>query len=259
MIFDVIDKKIRNAFSDAAMQYDMLTGLHKEIGRELTKKIMDQEPCAAVLDIGMGTGWFTKRLSNVFSDALVVGIDFADGMIVKAREKENTFKVIQADALHLPFRDDQFDLITSNLAYQWVGDLERSFGRCRSLLKKDGRFCFTMFGRETFCELFEALNACADGKTQNHVRLADEKQVTNALKEVGFGAIDVTSERIKVRFQDMLSLVKWVKDIGANTLPKNMYIGKDLLLRTNEYYNTRFRDRLGVYATFEVIWVEAKR
>ena len=33
MIIKLIDQKIRKAFSDAAMQYDVLSGLHKEIGR----------------------------------------------------------------------------------------------------------------------------------------------------------------------------------------------------------------------------------
>ena len=56
-----------------------------------------------------------------------------------------------------------------------------------------------------------------------------------------------------------MSMIKWVKDIGANALVKDTYMGKDLLLRTNEYYNANYQDRLGIYATFELIWVEAKR
>ena len=65
--------------------------------------------------------------------------------------------------------------------------------------------------------------------------------------------------QIYFNFADMMSLIKWVKDIGASAIPKDIYMGKDHLLRANDYYNTHFRDRLGVYATFEVMWVEAKR
>ena len=115
MILDILDKKIRNAFSDAALQYDVLTSLHKEIGRELTKKIMNHEPCCAVLDIGMGTGRFTHRLTNIFPDSIVVGLDFSYGMIERARQKEGTFKIVLGDAAQLPFREGVFDIITSNL------------------------------------------------------------------------------------------------------------------------------------------------
>ena len=263
MIIDVIDRKIRNAFSDAAMQYDMLTSLHKEIGRELTKKIMSHEPCWAVLDIGMGTGWFTKRLTNIFPEAMIVGLDFARGMIDCAQQKEATFKIVQADASKLPFKEETFDIITSNLAYQWVGNLKQAFELCHFQLNKTGTLCLTMFGRDTFHELFKSLKKCAqegDPKRELSIhRLADKDQVTNALQHAGFNNIKVSPERIKVRFEDMMSMIKWVKDIGANALAKDIYMGKDLLLRANDYYNTQYRDRLGVYATFEVMWVEAKR
>lgn len=263
MIIDVLDKKIRNAFSDAAMQYEMLTSLHKEIGRELTKKIMNHEPCSTILDIGMGTGWFTQRLTNIFPESVIVGLDFASGMIDRAQEKEATYKIVQADASKLPFKEGAFDIITSNLAYQWVENLAQAFELCHLRLNKTGTLCLTMFGRDTFHELFTALEKCAQEGDQKREllirRLANKDQVIDALKHAGFIHIKVSAERIKVRFEDMMSMIKWVKDIGANALVKDTYMGKDLLLRTNEYYNANYQDRLGIYATFELIWVEAKR
>ena len=263
MIIKLIDQKIRKAFSDAAMQYDALSGLHKEIGRELTAKIQHCDPCGRILDIGMGTGWFTGRLANMFPEATVVGIDSAPGMIGRAREQQGSFHIIQADAACLPFTDGAFDIITSNLAYQWVGDLTQAMAQCRAQLTANGTLCFTMFGYNTLKELFEALEQCSDiggkDKAGAFSRLADDKQVGQALREAGFQDVRVDAERIKVRFEDMMSLVKWVKDIGANALPRDTYIGKDLLLRADRYYNGHFRDRLGVYATFEVIWVHARR
>lgn len=263
MIIKLIDQKIRKAFSDAAMQYDVLTGLHKEIGRELAGKIQQCEPCGRILDIGMGTGWFTGRLADMFPESLVVGVDSAPGMISRASEKQGTFRIVQADAACLPFKAGAFDIITSNLAYQWVGDLARAMAQCRFQLAADGTLCITMFGYNTLTELFAALEQCSgvNGKDRDVAfsRLADDKQVAQALQEAGFQAVRVDAERIKVRFEDMLSLVKWVRDIGANALPRDLYIGKELLLRANEYYNAHFRDRMGVYATFEVIWAHARR
>ncbi len=259
MIFNVIDRKIRDSFSDAALQYDVLTNLHKEIGRELTKKFMDRDPCTKILDVGMGTGWFTHRLTNIFPDTMVIGLDFASGMIACARKKERTFKIVQANAANLPFKEDTFDIITSNLAYQWIKNLPQAFVLCRSRLKKNGGLYLTMFGHDTFHELFTALDACADKNGFVIRRLASKDQVAKSLEKTGFSNIHVSSEYIKVRFPDMMGLIKWIKDIGANALPKEVYLGKDLLLKANDYYSMHFKDRLGIYTTFEVIWVEARR
>ena len=46
-VIDYFDSKIRRAFSDAAFQYDMLASLQKEIGRELAKKVINNDQCDA--------------------------------------------------------------------------------------------------------------------------------------------------------------------------------------------------------------------
>jgi len=216
-----------------------------------------------LLDIGMGTGSFTRALGEVFPNAMIVGLDFASGMVDHAQENGGSFKIVQADASFLPFKERTFDIITSNLAYQWVSNLPEAFKLCHSSLKENGKLCLTMFGHHTFDELFASLDACLD-KTANNdrffiQRLAGKDQVEMSLKEAGFQTWRVQSESIKVQFPDMMGLVKWIKDIGANALPTDIYLGKGLLFRTNDYYSAHFKDRLGVYATFEVLWVEAQR
>ena len=71
--------------------------------------------------------------------------------------------------------------------------------------------------------------------------------------------MSVEEEHIKVHFRDMFVLVKWIKDIGANALMGDMFIGRDWLNRANAYYHQTFGDRWGVGATFEVIWAQAKK
>ena len=57
----------------------------------------------------------------------------------------------------------------------------------------------------------------------------------------------------------MFEIIRWVKQIGANVLEKNIFIGPDLLKRADEYYKLHFKDEWGVTASFEVIWIEAKK
>jgi len=255
------------------VQYDVLTGLHKEIGRELLAKVAAHEGNGPILDVGMvpiptfildvgmGTGWLTGRLKSYFPDSRVVGIDLAEGMVDVAKMKEKDCSIVQADAHQMPFKRDTFELIASNLAYQWVGDLPQAFVNCHTILKKDGKLCLTMFGHDTFRELFEALEKTRDAVKGNVTlpRLADRDRVTDALGKAGFRDVSVKEESIKVHFADMLALVKWVKDIGANALVGHIFIGRDWLTRANAYYKENFSDQWGVGATFQVIWVEATK
>ncbi len=258
MIFTAIDKKIRQAFSDAAMQYDVLTSLQKEIGRELVKKIEGHEEARYILDVGMGTGWMTNRLANLFPDAKVVGIDCAIGMLEQARKKYEGLQVIQADARQLPFKAGTFDIVISNLAYQWVGDLAKAFCESHRLLNKNGSLCLTMFGRETLQELFASLDSVKGEKVLAR-RLASREIIEAVLKKSGFYNIEIDAEMIKVHFPDMIALVKWLKDIGANVLPKDNFIGKELMFQAQEFYQNNFSDRLGIIATFEIVWIKAKK
>ncbi len=277
MHLKLVDDRTRRAFSDAAPQYDVLTGLHREIGRELLMKAAAHEGNGPIptyildvgmvpiptyiLDVGMGTGWFTGRLKNCFPDARVVGIDFAAGMVDAARTRAKGYATLQADARRVPFKENTFEMIASNLAYQWVNDLPEAFANCRAVLKDEGNLHLTMFGYSTFLELFEALEKTRDAAKGGIIlkRLADRGQVADALVKAGFRDVSVEEEHIKVHFRDMPALVKWIKDIGANALMGGLFIGRDWLNRADAYYSRTFGDQWGVGATFEVIWVQATK
>lgn len=258
MLLKAIDHRIRRAFSQAAIQYDLLTSLHKEIGRELIRKIIPIEENENILDVGMGTGWLTGKLAFYFPESKVIGLDFSTGMVDKAKQQKEGFDIIQANACVLPFQENTFDLIASNLAYQWIGDLDRAFEQCYSCLKPGGTLTLTMFGHDTFRELFESLEHASNGK-RSFKRLAKEEQIKQALENAGFLEVETNYEIIKVHFPDMMSLMKWIKEIGANALEKESFIGKDLLKSANQYYNENFQDKFSIYATFEVIWAQARK
>ncbi len=258
MLLNDIDRKIRRAFSNSAMQYESFSSLQKEIGRELVKKISDCEKGERILDIGAGTGRLANRISFLFPDALVCAMDFAPGMLKVAKEKYETLKILQAQAAALPFQPRTFDIVVSNLMYQWIEDLDKSFEQVHAVLKNQGVFCFTMFGQQTLKELFEALEATA-GKTAGGLRfrrLADGLTVHRSLEDRGFQIIDENCEIIKTHFNDLFDLVSWLKSTGANTGRQSFFVGKDHLQRANEYYKNHFQDPWGVTASFEVLWLK---
>ena len=71
-----------------------------------------------VLDIGCGTGLITKEISKITK---VIGIDSSEEMIKKANERG--LNCILGNALKLPFKDKEFDIVISLTVLQ---DIKKS-------------------------------------------------------------------------------------------------------------------------------------
>lgn len=250
--------KVSRAFSNVADQYDVLTKVHRDVSDSLLSKIEDIKYPEAILDIGMGTGYLTGRLKEKYANTKVFGIDFARGMLRFAKSKNNGILIACADACSLPFADNSFDIIVSNLAFQWVEDLANAFRECKASLKEDGKFCFSMFGRNTFQELFASLDDSTkileSGDSFPIQKLADKDHIEASLAAAGFNSIKVYSDIVKVRFDSMYELVRWIKNIGANSLKREAFVGRKLLSKANELYSTKYSEADGIFATLEVIY-----
>jgi len=258
MILDVFSRKIRKAFSDSAVQYEVLAGLQTEIGKELIEKIGEKDNVRSVLDVGMGTGRLANRMNLIFPDARIVGMDIAEGMTVTAAEKYPYLNFVQGDARALPFKEGCFDVIFSNLVYQWVNRLPESFRGLSRILRPGGQVCLTMFGYHTLEEFFESVREALPDHLSLR-RLPEEAEIISAFEQAGFVIEHHQRETIKTHYSDIFDLVRWLKGIGANRLNQNIFIGRDRLRKAGEYYRRHFSDDWGLAATFEVITVRAKK
>lgn len=75
------------------------------------------KPVARAVDVGCGTGLSTIALKEIAEE--VVGVDASAEMIALAeRDERIEYKV--ADALSLPFGENEFDLMTLSSAFHWL-------------------------------------------------------------------------------------------------------------------------------------------
>ena len=250
--------KIQDGFSRAAVNYDRHTELHRRIADELLASLTELSVPSTVLDVGCGTGYLAVRIKESFPESHVAGVDFARGMIDVAAAKRKDIDWIIADGDDLPFAAGSFNLVVSNLAYQWVGHLIRVFNEARRVLVDDGDLACTIFGYNTCRELFYSLEKATQGALK-FSRLPDEAQVREALDLSGYKSFKVDSRELKVEFKEMQELTGWLRTIGANNLAREGFLGPQALAEASRIYGLEYPYLNGVAATFEVIRVYAKK
>jgi malonyl-CoA O-methyltransferase len=255
----LLRKKIQEKFSSAARNYDRYALIQRDIGDELFECICNERrDYKIILDIGTGTANILLRLGKVYPQASIFGLDISYEMLKEARSKGLSY-LIQADAEFLPFRSLKFDLIISNLVYQWLPDLSSPFYEVRRLLQNKGRFYFSLFGEATLYELRESI-----AKVRNiseFIKLPSKQIVYNKLKEAGFSEIEIVSEMIHRPFSGFFALLNWLKFIGANQRGIKFYglEARGMLCKVRELYEGNFRDNGRLIASFEKIIVKAEK
>jgi len=248
--------KVQRSFSKSSGQYDEYSQLHRSIANELFLYIPKKLNPLKVLDIGCGTGYLTGQLKTRWPRARIVGLDFSPGMIEKAQSTYQGIDWILADNASLPFVDHQFDVVVSNLSYQWVEDLVKAFAEVRRVLAPGAVFAATIFGQHTCSELLDLLQEVVGIKTK---KLPSQAAIQEAIDHNGFKNVGIHTAKNKIEFDNLYALLAWLKNIGANALPYEGFLGKDALAKTAVKYQEEFPLGNGIAATFEVISVYAQK
>ena len=258
----LIDKRLaRRAFEKAAGTYDDAAVLQNEIGDRLMERLdyIRLQP-RRILDLGAGTGMFTSALMKRYRKADVVALDIAKPMLHCVRQRAGWLRkpgCVCGDSESLPFKDDSFDFIFSNLMLQWCTDLEATFVELRRVLSPGGLLMFTTFGPDTLMELRASWEA-VDGYT--HVNsFIDLHDVGDSLLHTKWAEPVMDSERITVTYRELRGLMQDLKHIGAHNVtsgrPRGL-TGKRHLQQLVEAYEP-FREDGVLPASYEVVYGHA--
>ena len=106
----------------------------------LVRKWCHVKPDSRVLDIGCGTGYFTRLLAK--EGAQVTGLDIEQPFIeyaVRQNEKDDLrVSYVQGDALDLPFEDESFDVVASHAFLTMIPDPVRAVFEMLRVLRPGG-------------------------------------------------------------------------------------------------------------------------
>ncbi|HEY2572291.1 MAG TPA: ubiquinone/menaquinone biosynthesis methyltransferase [Solirubrobacteraceae bacterium] len=144
-------RQVRAMFDGIAGVYDLLNtamtaGLHHR-WRARAADLARVRPGSRVLDVATGTGDLAIELAGrVAPDGEVVGSDFAEGMLARARAKAASRRGLGArprfewgDALALPYEDDEFDAATVGFGARNFSDLHRGLAEMVRVVRPGGR------------------------------------------------------------------------------------------------------------------------
>jgi demethylmenaquinone methyltransferase/2-methoxy-6-polyprenyl-1,4-benzoquinol methylase len=131
---------VRGMFDRIAPVYDvmnrvMTAGLDRRWRRLAAAEVV--WPGDRVLDACCGTGDLAVECER--RGGRVVGLDFSEPMLVRARKKSGAIEWVQGDALALPFEDGSFDAATVGFGVRNLADLEGGLRELARVLRPGGK------------------------------------------------------------------------------------------------------------------------
>ena len=279
-IYHIDKARVRASFGRAAESYDAAAILQKQVREEMLSRLdLVKISPHTILDAGCGTGAASYALQNRFTKSQVVSLDFAQPMLQKTRQTAGNTGVVRqlkslisgnrhhllcADIEALPLANDSTGLVWSNLAIQWCNDLDMALQEFHRVLQPEGLLMFSTFGPDTLRELRTATNQ-QTGHTSVS-RFIDMHDIGDALVRAGFSAPVLDVERYTLTYDDVKSVMRDLKSIGAHNATDGRargLHGRSFLQHMEASYE---QFRLGskaeggkLPATFEVVYGHAWR
>lgn len=276
-IYHIDKARARRSFGRAAETYDAAAILQKLVREEMLSRLdlVKLEP-QVILDAGCGTGLASHALQKRHAKSQVISLDFAYPMLQKTRStraqagfahqlkslfggaKQN---LLCADIESLPLASNSVGMVWSNLAIQWCNDLDAALTEFHRVLQPESLLMFSTFGPDTLRELRTATDAASGNSYTSVSRFIDMHDIGDALVRAGFSAPVLDVERFTLTYDDVKSVMRDLKSIGAHNATDGRargLMGKTYFAKLTQSYE-QFRQDDKLPATFEVVYGHAWR
>lgn len=140
-------EQVSKMFDEVAHAYDKTNdllsfGQARRWRKALTAKV---SPASGerILDIAAGTGTSSMALKSAGVE--VVAADFSKGMLAEGKKQYPELEFVFADAMNLPFKDAEFDVVTMSFGLRNVQDRHVALKEFLRVLKPGGRLVICEF------------------------------------------------------------------------------------------------------------------
>ncbi len=300
-IYHIDKARVRASFGRAAETYDAAAVLQKQVREEMLNRLdLVKINPRVILDAGCGTGIASHALQSRFSKSQVISLDFAFPMLQRTRKTRDGYRskhqlferqikclfssllngnlfgnslfgnakqrLICADIEALPLASASTGLVWSNLAIQWCNDLDAALQEFHRVLQPEGLLMFSTFGPDTLKELRVATGAASGNAYTSVSRFIDMHDIGDAMVRAGFNAPVLDVERFTLTYDDVKSVMRDLKCIGAHNATDGRargLLGRSFFAKLEAQYE-QFRQGSKsaggkLPATFEVVYGHAWR
>ena len=150
------------AFDASAPSYEAHAGVQRDVAARLAQ-LLPELTRPRVLELGCGTGLFSRHLVARYPEGRFVLTDAAPAMLAECRHNlapalcsDVGFELMDASR---PGGDGPYDLIASSMALHWVIEPTSSLERLRAMLAPGGMLLYSALGPESFAEWRAVLEA----------------------------------------------------------------------------------------------------
>lgn len=216
-------QQIKQAFGQAAKQYDYAAQLQKRCAYQLLKEldlILPQLPSGDVIEIGCGTGFLTQGLVDRMGDRPLMITDLSEAMLTACQSQIS----VNQPSTHVQFETldgelwqpipEKYALIISSFVVQWFQQLESTLERWISALKPGGAILISFPTCHSFPEWKAACQQLGLPFTANP--LPDPGAIAQAVSDSPV-QVRYWQESIGVPFASSLDFFRNLKQVGAGT------------------------------------------
>ena len=206
---------------DTPLAFDQLSLWSSYFGKLLLENIPIQSGMQ-VLDVGPGTGFPLIELAQILGPTSnLVGIDPWHEAIKRAqwkidRQGLDNVKLVEGDARNIPYGDNHFDLIVSNVGINNFEDPPSVLNECHRVLKRKGKICITTNLEGHYREFYAAFESIlkASGRKELLSKLREQEAhrgtdetVRDLFENADFSITKMIRERFQMRFVDGTALL----------------------------------------------------
>lgn len=215
-----LNNQISKSFHRHAEEYEKAAKVQQEIGHRLIERLqyLKIKP-KYVLDLGCGTGLFSRLLKQYYPEAQIVGLDLAYGMLKQAQKKQGwrrKWPLINADMSQMPFPDGLFDLVFANQVIHWSPSFPQLFAEINRVMNPHACFMFSTLGPDTFQELKQAWKQVDNYAHTNH--FADMHDLGDLLLKEYFLDPVVDMESLYAHYSTLDQLLRALKAQGVKNI-----------------------------------------